>query len=117
MKKVKAAKKPKINDAVTLFHINFGGEFVEILTKFKAQLVRRSELGEEVSETYIARQGYVVDVDEQYVYIGEADPIKINCAINRSDILTIDIIEENQKTPDPNDVLGDFNDDDKKNMN
>jgi hypothetical protein len=78
-----------INNGDT-FWATFTGEYVEILAKF---------VGGEGVPMPLTIQGFLLDRDDEYYYIGEG-PIEINCCVKRSDVIFISILDPEGKEKD-----------------
>lgn len=73
---------------------NFGSEFVQIIVDKNAKTSKTTETKIETSEIPLVIQGYVVDVDDDMVYLGFI-PELISQSVRRDYIIHIQITEEN----------------------
>lgn len=71
-------------NASDLFWVTFVGEYVEVLCKFETPESGRMPL---------AIQGYMLDVDDKYYYIGK-NPLEVISAVDKNDVAYICIIEQ-----------------------
>lgn len=71
----------------------FVGRHVSILLKHGNITTSVSEAGVQIDETpLIVNDGYVVGIDEQYIYLGDSDD-SLSSAVNRLDISVITLTE------------------------
>lgn len=68
------------DDDITLFHQNFVGEHVQVIT---SHLIADS--------TTISADGYLLDEDEEFYYLG-AGPDEVAMAIRKQDVVLISIL-------------------------
>lgn len=76
-----------------LFHITFIGEFVEILTPIYRKHIQGDESGVSDETIPIVLQGYILDIDDTYLYVGDT-PEAITQAVFKNDARIIRIVKE-----------------------
>lgn len=86
----KSKKKPP---ETTLFFNIFVGEFVELTTKLYIKAMIDSDEGHTVQEMPVTIQGYLLDQDEKYFYIGDG-PGAIETAVEIPTVAAITIVKQ-----------------------
>ncbi len=75
-----------------IFSITFLGEFVEILTPIYQKKIQGNEDGVSDETIPIVIQGYILDMDEERLYLGDS-PEEITQSVLKSDARIIRIIK------------------------
>lgn len=92
-RKKKMKKKTKGTRGVdNLFFNIFAGELVQITTDVRIKTVADSEEGSTISEFPVTIQGYLLDQDLMYYYLGES-PGAVSTAITITSVKAITIVE------------------------
>lgn len=76
------------SDGPSVLFLAFQGELIDVYLDSKSQVSRETEDGVEVAEMQLMINGYLVDEDDNYLYLGEA-PLQTDRAVSKSRILTI----------------------------
>lgn len=76
----------------TFFDI-FAGEFVSITTKLQQKVTQQTEENVLQSESFLSIQGFLVDKDDLYYYIGDK-PNSILAAIKINEVVHVEITQE-----------------------
>lgn len=84
--------KPKSGEP-TLFFLNFHGEFVSFLLDSKTTSTQQTEEEIHSAEIPLSVQGFFVDEDEQWVYLGKVQDV-MSAAIPKSRVLYVTIVEQ-----------------------
>lgn len=72
----------------SIFFDAFVGEYVQIVTKLPIQIVSETQEGNVVQNDYLRMEGYLLDMDDRYYYLGETTDL-VNQAVTISDVTTI----------------------------
>lgn len=81
--------------ADVLFEV-FAGEFVSILIDKEVEQTKQSETHIETLKSSLSINGYIIDMDDDYVYLGY-EPSIISQAIKKSFIVHIEITSANNE--------------------
>lgn len=76
-----------------IFHTTFIGEQVEFLTSIPQHWSENTEDGVISGTIPMIVQGYVLDIDDEYYYVGDT-PHEVSRAVKRSEVLFIEIVSE-----------------------
>jgi hypothetical protein len=88
-------KKKKVND---LFFITFIGEHVSVLTDFKTSQSVQTEEGTLEETSPLVIQGYMLDMDDDFYYLGEtAEEIR---AVRKTTVSAIEITKPQDEFSD-----------------
>lgn len=90
--------KKETKESYDLF-LNFIGEFVEILTPIYRKHIQGDESGVSDETIPIVIQGYILDMDDHRLYIGDT-PEEVNQCIFKEDARIIRIVKENNPYDD-----------------
>lgn len=82
----------KKNEFESLFALNFIGQEVEFLTSLRHRSTQENEEGIFAEESPIAFRGFLLDVDEQYYYIGSSAD-EISKAIKKTFVIGIELVK------------------------
>ena len=77
----------------SLLLANFASEYVQVITKTKISEEIPTEDGVSLVHAPIGEEGFVVDIDDEFVYLGNK-PDNVTTAVSRKDISTIKIIDK-----------------------
>lgn len=75
-----------------LFEV-FASEYVSIILRFTVERTRQTSSGVELLKTPMHVSGYLTDQDDYYLYLGHK-PNKYDQAINKSDIVHVELSKE-----------------------
>lgn len=81
-------KEMKMAGNKKLFFDVFIGEYVDLVTKYSANVSVNTEDGSIEQQDYVRFQGYLLDIDDDFYYLGLTDR-QISHAVNKSDIVTV----------------------------
>jgi hypothetical protein len=86
----KVGKKKSTKRSSEGFYITFVGEYVQLIGEFSSQTV---------DGTYATISGYLLDLDDDYFYIGPTAD-EINAAIKKDNVFSIQIMPKKDKYSD-----------------
>ena len=97
----------KVNPFNTLFVQNFIGQEVELLINLyhKSEQSNAEEMMS--SQSPLAMRGYILDIDEEYIYLGES-PNGITKFVRKELVVGGDIIKEDKVETVFDDILNDL---------
>lgn len=88
-------KRPK----KTLFYDLFIGEYVEIISKTPIEISEETANGILHQKTPMIFNGYVIDIDDLYIYLGP-EPFAISQAIRKDEYISIAVTEKGEESVD-----------------
>ena len=86
-------RKKKNND---LFFMTFVGEFVSILSTMDKTAMVQTEEGIVEESIPLVFQGYMLDMDDEYYYLGETQR-EVNRAIKKTSVNAIEIADQHDE--------------------
>ncbi len=89
-------KRPKKTRAKTLFYDLFIGEWVDVITKGLIEITEQSESGISSSKTPMVLSGYVIDIDDLFIYLGP-EPFTVSQAVKKDEYISIAVVERQEK--------------------
>src|SRR5574343_512079 len=89
-------RKKKSND---LFFMTFVGEFVSVLSTMEHTAMMQTEEGMVEETAPMILQGYMLDMDEEYYYLGETQ-MNVSRAIKKSSVNAIEITDRKDEFSD-----------------
>lgn len=96
MKSKTKRKKPVRSDT---FFMTFIGEYVSVLTTMMVTKAFQTEDGVEEQTQPIVIQGFLLDMDDEFFYIGEVSN-EVDRAVRKEFVNAIEIADENESTFD-----------------
>lgn len=78
---------------IDMFFDIFAGEFVSITTKLQQKITQQTEENILQSESFLSMQGFLVEKDDLYYYIGDK-PNSVLAAIKINEVVHIEITQE-----------------------
>ena len=97
-----------------ILYDSFIGEFIRLTTKLSSKIQNQTETEIETQESPIMLDGYLVDMDDKYFYLGMS-PDTITCAIEINTVAFLQILQELNPLENILDNLPDETDPDKMN--
>lgn len=91
-------KRPKKVKTKTMFYDLFIGEWVDVITKVSIEIAEHSEAGMSSSKTPMVLSGYVIDIDENNIYLGP-ELYTVSQAVRKDEYVSIQVVEKETRAP------------------